>query len=106
MDTDAPAAAQGTSAVAVVQYGDDNGDHGVLYRGVLGTLWVRWPDGGADVVYRDSRGWYWDEYGDTKFTAVLYGARRAYLWGERLRVVSRRRKDIAAVEATLPPTED
>jgi hypothetical protein len=68
--------------VAVVRFGRDYRDRGVVFaRGR--ELWVEWPDGAADRVERDRRGWLWDEYGG--------------LDGTRLPVVSRSTREAAAL---------
>lgn len=81
--------------VATVRFGGE---------GVIGVLrrqgkreWVDWPDGGSDAVLRDTRGWPWDEHGDTDFPI-----HRGSAQGTRLHIVSRRRRDVWAALATLP----
>lgn len=82
--------------VAVVQFGDDASDRGVVFATGTG-LDVRWPDGHADVVHRDARGWLWDEYGEVEHPVDHGRVRR----GTRLPVVSRRARDGAALLASL-----
>lgn len=81
-----------TEYLAVVSFGGTD-DHGLLVR-TGKDLAARWPDGHADTVYRDRRGWFWDEYGDTPYPV----GRRAHVdTGTRLHVVSRRRADVEAM---------
>lgn len=77
--------------VAVVQYGDDVSDRGAVYM-EDGQLIALYPDGGDDRVFRDRRGWLWDEYGDAEYPARRGDPSRdadGNGRGTRLRVVSR-----------------
>lgn len=57
--------------LAVVCYGDDVTDLGVVVSNHDGTLTALWPDGGADNVYEveteTGARELWDEYGETPF---------------------------------------
>lgn len=81
-----------TEHLAVVSFGGTD-DHGLLVRSGK-DLAALWPDGHADTVYRDRRGWLWDEYGETPYPARR-GARVDT--GTRLHIVSRRRVDVRAM---------
>ena len=76
--------------VAVVCYGDATHDIGTVYTDGE-ALWVEWPDGHSDMVYRDRRGWLWDEFGDTSYPRVGRGPERT---GTRLPIQSRNERDI------------
>jgi hypothetical protein len=85
-----------SAALAVVQFGEEP-MLGVVFAGD-GDLCVIWEDDHADMVFRDRRGWFWDEYGDTAAPTGSV-ARPDTRDGTRLRVVSRKKADIAAVTA-------
>jgi len=80
--------------IALVVFGDDHNDLGVVVADASGGMSALWPDGGADAVYRDARGWLWDEYGDTSYKPTQSQLRRTryieHRKGTRLRIVSRR----------------
>lgn len=86
------------TALAVVTFGDDP-DHGVVFS-QDGDLFVVWKDDHADMVFRDRRGWFWDEYGEAE-APTGSKARPHTRKGGRLLVVSRRRTDILAVLSAL-----
>lgn len=81
-----------TEYLAVVSF-NGSSDHGRLVRSGK-DLAVLWPDGHADTVYRDRRGWLWDEYGETPYPA-RHGA--PVDTGTRLHVISRRHVDVQAM---------
>ena len=85
-----------STPIAVVQFGDDPMP-GVLYT-ADGDLFVVWQDDHADMVFRDRRGWYWDEYGDADAPTGTVKHPHTQ-WGTRLRIVSRKKSDIASVAA-------
>lgn len=75
-------------SLCVVSFGKSD-DHGLLVQ-EGDKLVALWPDGGADTVERDRRGWFWDEYGDTTYPAK----RHRHATGTQLLVVSRRAGDV------------
>lgn len=81
-----------TVHLAVVSF-DGTKDYGLLVK-TGKALTALWPDGHADTVYRDRRGWLWDEYGETPYPA-RHGARVDT--GTRLHVISRCRRDVRAM---------
>lgn len=87
------AALSSRTFVAVVQYGDNANDRGNVWRDSDGSLYVTWPDGHADNVFRDARGWLWDEYGDDEAPM----RRGPTATGTRLPVLSRRKMDMIEV---------
>lgn len=78
--------------IAVVAFGLDPTDRGILVENPDGTLTALWTDGAADSVYRDNRGWYWSEYGETEYPRGHHIGT-----GTRLPIVSRAMRDATAI---------
>ena len=81
--------------VAVVQFADDRDDIGAVWADPDGALFALWPDGGADVVFRDARGWLWDEYGTDDVRVPRYWSEDFVWTTERLAEVERLDREAA-----------
>lgn len=75
--------------VAVVVWSGTT-DLGAVWATPSGDLYALWPDGCADCVERDARGWLWDEWGERPYR-LRDGTERL---GHRLQVVSHSLRDV------------
>lgn len=91
--------------IAYVRYGHD-ADVGTVYVDEYDILWVEWPDGYSDMVFRDANGGLWDEFGDDQVPEDARG-RKTPSRGKRLIEVDSSDADVAAaVLAQVPRPGD